>query len=73
MLANAGGSMTRADLAMKIAEQPELAEALKDGRGLASLLSNMRHSGEIALEGDLVSLTGRAIRRIAKRNLNHEE
>ena len=73
LLANAGGTMTRADLAMKITEHPEMAEQIKNSRGLASLLSNMRHSGEVALQGDLVSLTERALRRLAKRNPSHEE
>lgn len=59
-----GGSCSRDQLHSAILGEPILKARLEHGRGIGALLSNMRHSGEIVFDGDLVRASSRAVRRI---------
>lgn len=59
-----GGSCTRDELIKAISASPELGRRLDAGRGFAALLSNMYHSGDVLLEGDMVRASARARRRM---------
>lgn len=59
-----GGTCTRDQLEQQLASSPEVHARITRAGGLGPLLTNMRHSGEIKLEGNLVLLTTRALRRM---------
>ena len=61
-----GGTCSRDALLTAIQQDPAARSKLEHSRGFSSLLSNMRHSGEIETDGDLVSATPRALRRGAQ-------
>jgi len=63
-LAAQGGSCSRTTLSKALAAYPQMQGRVQQDSRLAALLSNMRHSGEITLAGDTVSLTERAIKRL---------
>lgn len=58
-----GGSCTRDELLEVMLSNTALRNRLFEGQGFSRLLTNMRHSGEILLEGELVRATSRALRR----------
>lgn len=59
-----GGSCSRDILLYAILAKPALKARLENGQGFGALLSNMRHSGDIVVDGDLIRVTDRTIRRI---------
>ena len=59
------GSCHRDELLAEMKRHRRVRERLESSRGFASLLSNMRHSGQIELDGDLVRATPRTLRRVA--------
>jgi hypothetical protein len=57
-----GGTCSRSELLNAILRDPEASQRLADNRqGFPRLLQNMRHSGFIELEGDLVRRTDRRV------------
>ena len=62
-LAERGGRCTRAELLAIIAQDPDAARRLEQGQGLSRLLQNMKHSGFVELDGDLVRRTTRRLGR----------
>ena len=63
-LAEAGGSCDREALLVAMTENPVVRQKLEAGQGFRALLTNMRHSGQVQLDGQLVKLTSRALRRV---------
>lgn len=57
------GPCSRAELLAKLSANPEAAERLKRSRGFSALLLNMKHSGFIELDGEIVRRTGRNVGR----------
>lgn len=62
-LAERGGGCTRAELLAMIQADPEAAQRLERSRGFSRLLQNMKHSGFVRLEGDMVRRTRRRLGR----------
>ena len=60
-LALSGGTCTREQLLAVIKCNPAASEKLERSRGFDALLSNMKHSGFIELEGDVVRRTARRV------------
>lgn len=58
-----GGTATRSDLLGAIRDHPAALSKLEGSRGFDALLSNMKHSGFIELEGETVRRTGRRVGR----------
>ena len=58
-----GGSCLRAELLVAILANPHAAERLSCSQGFSRLLQNMRNSGFIELNGELVRRTKRRVRR----------
>lgn len=65
-LANCGGSCTRQKLLAKIVADPTALKRLEASQGFNSLLKNMKFSGFISLDGELVRATKR---RVGQRHL----
>ena len=65
-----GGSCTRDELLRAIRAEPKLFAKLERGQGLARLVQNMRHSGFVTIEGELVRATSRTLRRTVERPEN---
>ena len=59
----AGGSCTRAELLTAILENEAVRTRLGTSQGFTALLSNMRHSGELMYDGEIIRATARALRR----------
>lgn len=59
-----GGICSRDQLQLAILAEPILKARLENGGGFRALLSNMRHSGDIAFAGEFVKATSRTIRRV---------
>ena len=62
-LADHEGHCTRARLLDAILADPHAAERLKRSQGFTALLQNMKRSGFVELEGDLVRATRRRVGR----------
>ena len=62
-LAEHGGSCTKQELLSAMKTDPDMAQRLERSQGLARLLQNMKHSGFIVLDGDMVRRTGRRVGR----------
>ena len=62
-LATSGGSCTRAELRAAIDAHPAARARLDCSRGFAALLSNMKHSGFVSLDGERVRATARRVGR----------
>lgn len=58
-----GGSCTRAELVAALEANPAMRERLARSQGFAALLNNMRHSGVITVEGEIIHPTQRTQRR----------
>lgn len=65
-IANAGGTISRDMLDKELATDASCSKRIAEIGGLSSLLINMQHSGEVILEREIISLTERAKRRMAK-------
>ena len=63
ILVTNGGTRTRGELLEAIRSDPKLAARLERGQGLNQLLQNMRSSGFVTLDGDLVIATARTMNR----------
>lgn len=63
MLAERGGCCTKSELLSAIRANPDAAQRLERSQGFARLLQNMKHSGFIRLEGDMVRRTSRQLGR----------
>lgn len=59
-----GGSCSRDELQAALLAEPILKARLEHGRGFTALLRNMRHSGDVILEQNLVRASARALRRL---------
>ena len=62
------GRCTRDELLQAIRRRPELLAKLERGQGLARLVQNMRHSGFVTIDGDIVTATSRTLRRTVERS-----
>lgn len=58
-----GGKCNRNELLKALESDSRVGQRLAQSRGFRALPSNMRHSGEITIEGDEVVATPRALRR----------
>ena len=58
-----GGSCSRDELLTLMWRNRSVRRRLQEGQGYVRLLNNMRHSGELVLEGKTVRATARALRR----------
>jgi len=65
MLERHGGACTRGETLSAIRARPTMSERLDAGQGLSRLLQNMKHSGFVTLEGEIVR---RTIRRVGWRS-----
>lgn len=54
-----GGACTRDQILEAILTDPQAAPRLQYSKGLASILSNMKHSGFVVIEGQVVRRTAR--------------
>ena len=63
-----GGSCTRDELLRAIRAEPKLLAKLERGQGFARLVQNMRHSGFVTIEDDIVRATSRTLRRTVERS-----
>lgn len=63
-LCDNGGSCLRSELLDAIRADPTGAERLERGQGLSRLLNNMKHSGDVFLDGERVVASARAYRRL---------
>ena len=61
-----GGSCSRNELLAAMLEVDWARQRLGESQGFISLLDNMRHSGEVLCEGEIVRSTTRALRRGAR-------
>lgn len=59
----AGGSCPREELRAAMLRHPAIRERLNGSQGFGRLLVNMRHSGDVELDGDMVTATSRSLRR----------
>ena len=59
-----GGSCTRDELVEAITADPGMNTRLASCQGFRALLNNMQHSGDIILDGEMVRVTGRTLRRV---------
>lgn len=62
-LAEHGGTCTKDALLSVVQADPDMAQRLERSQGFARLLQNMKHSGFIELDGDMVRRTGRRVGR----------
>ncbi|MES2326262.1 MAG: hypothetical protein V4499_02880 [Pseudomonadota bacterium] len=62
-LAERGGRCTRAELLAIIEEDPASARRLQQSQGFSRPLQNMKHSGFIELDGEIVRRTARRVGR----------
>ena len=62
-LAARGGIISRGELLAVIQADPQAAERLERSQGYSRVLGNMKYSGFIELEGDLVRRTSRKVGR----------
>ena len=60
-LAARGGTCTRAELLAAIRVNPDGLAKLERSRGFSALLSNMKHSGFIEIDGEVIRRTGRRV------------
>ena len=58
-----GGTCTRDELLEVMLSDTAVRKRLLEGQGFSRLLTNMRHSGEIMLQGEIIKATSRALRR----------
>ena len=58
-----GGACSRDELLTLMLDDPSVGKRLQEGQGFVRLLNNMRHSGDVLLEGQIVRATSRALRR----------
>ena len=58
-----GGSGTRAELVAALDANPAMQERLARSQGFTALLHNMRHSGDLSMDGESIEITPRALRR----------
>lgn len=63
-LSNCGGSACRISVEEALLSDPLMRQKLERSRGFQSLINNMRHSGDITVEGENVRMTARSVRRI---------
>lgn len=66
-LCDHGGSATRAEVRHALMSDPRYSERLERSRGFHSLISNMHHSGDVQLKGDILRATSRTYRRFGLR------
>ena len=59
-----GGACTRDEIYSAIRADRHASERLCSGQGLPRLLQNMKHSGFVTLDGDMVRRTGRKVGRL---------
>lgn len=62
-----GASCTRDELLRAIRSESDLLARLERGQGLARLLQNMRYSGFVTIDGEIVRATSRTLRRTVER------
>lgn len=60
-----GGKCSRDELLRTLKSDAVIANRLAASQGFGPLLNNMRNSGEIVVDGDVVAATPRAMRRAA--------
>jgi hypothetical protein len=65
-LASHGGVCSRQELLASIEADPEMANRLARSQGFPRVLQNMKHSGYVELDGQLVR---RTVRRVGRRRL----
>ncbi len=65
----AGGSCSRAELLAAMSRDEAVRTRLTNSQGFLALLTNMRHSRELILDGQMVRATDRALRRGAPSEL----
>lgn len=63
-----GGTCSRDELLKLMSSDASIRKRLHEGQGFARLLTNMRHSGEVLLDGKIVRATHRALRRGASKS-----
>lgn len=59
-----GGSCSRQELLCALQADEAMRERLARSKGFAALLNNMRHSGDVVLDEDIVKATNRTSRRL---------
>ena len=64
-LAMRGGACTRADLLEALEADPAMRQRLARSQGFRALLHNMRHSGDLTLNGEAISATSRSLLRLS--------
>lgn len=63
-LCSHSGSCSRAELRRALEADTKMAARLANSQGFTPLLTNMRHSGDIFLEGETVRASARTLRRM---------
>ena len=63
-LAAHGGLCARSELLHAMMADPKTSERLSRSKGFGPLLINMRHSGDVELDGPIVRATSRTFRRL---------
>lgn len=66
-LCDRGGTSLRQELLDIIEADPGLKARLANSRGFSALLSNMRHSGDIVIDGKTIGASPRTLRRMSER------
>ena len=64
ILCSNGGRATRQEIFSALQADPFVEDRLAKIRSFNDLLSNMRHSGDVTIDGDEVTATGRTFRRL---------
>lgn len=62
-----GGTCSRPELLQAIQASPAINAKLQASRGFRALPSNMRHSGDVLIEGETIRISLRALRRLRDR------
>lgn len=66
-LCDRGGLATRSEIEMALIADGRMHNRLAQSRGFHSLIINMHHSGDVALDGTIVRATSRTYRRLGVR------
>ncbi len=65
------GTCSRDELLRALMAEPKMKERLSRSQGFKALLNNMRHSGDVVLEGDVVLPSVRTFRRLGLNQQTH--
>ena len=63
-LCSHGGTSTRPEILSALQADPSVKDRLSRTRSFNDLLNNMRHSGDVTIDGQHVTATGRTFRRL---------